>query len=481
MKFQNHMDSQGNPPEHFQVSYRELSRRRHARFVMTTSLIMTDLASLVLSFGVAILLRSIFSRGEPIVFSMYIKWIPTLLLFILAYALTGLYPTVGVSPVDELRLLAKATSTVFIIFMALSFWLHAPAIFSPLFFLLVWPLTLVLTQLDRWLLRFFAREFGIWGEAAVIIGTGPQTEYVRTYIIDSIRLGLRPVASIDGYWTPDESLPLLLKKTGIHTAILIISEMSQDMKDRIIDHRQYGFQRLIMIPSLEWVYSLGVATYDLEGILGLEVQQKLLNPWERFLKRSIDLFLAIFGGIVISPFLLLIASLIRLDSPGRIIYKHERIGRDGRTFKTCKFRTMVSNADQVLPEHLTLHPDLKAEWEANRKLKNDPRITRIGKLLRTFSLDELPQIWNVLKGEMSIVGPRPIVDEETDRYSQTFALYKLVRPGMTGLWQVSGRSNRGYRERVRYDEYYIRNWSIWLDIYIMLRTVWVLLSHHGAY
>ena len=142
---------------------------------------------------------------------------------------------------------------------------------------------------------------------------------------------------------------------------------------------------------------------------------------------------------------------------------------------------MVSNADQVLPEYLALHPDLKAEWDATRKLKNDPRTTRIGRILRSLSLDELPQIWNVLKGEMSIVGPRPIVDAETERYSHIFSLYKLVRPGMTGLWQVSGRNDSGYGERVRYDEYYIRNWSIWLDIYILLRTVWVVLSHRGAY
>jgi lipopolysaccharide/colanic/teichoic acid biosynthesis glycosyltransferase len=124
---------------------------------------------------------------------------------------------------------------------------------------------------------------------------------------------------------------------------------------------------------------------------------------------------------------------------------------------------------------------MKVEWDATRKLRNDPRVTRIGKILRKFSLDELTQIWNVLTGEMSIVGPRPIVNAEIDQYHHVYTLYKLVRPGITGLWQTSGRNDRGYDERVLYDEYYIRNWSIWLDIYILLRTVFVVLSGRGAY
>ena len=481
MNIQNQAERQSNPGEHFQVSYTELSRRRYAREVMTLSLMVTDLASLSLAFGTAIFLSALLPGGNHFVFSSYAKWMPGLLLFILAYALAGLYPAVGMSPVDELRLLAKATSTVFVLFMVLLFWLHNLTDFSPLVLVLAWPIALFMTQLDRWLLRILARKFGVWGEAVAIIGTGPQTHYVNTYIKDSIHLGIRPVAAIDGYWTPDESFPLFLKRTGIRTAILIMSEMSQEMKDRIIDQHQYGFHRLILIPSLEWVYSLGVSTYDLEGILGLEVRQNLLNRRERFLKRCIDLIMVTFGGLLISPLLLAIGVLIRLESPGKAIYKQERVGLDDRLFKIWKFRTMVSNADQVLQECLDADPNLRAEWEATQKLKNDPRVTRVGKILRKLSLDELPQIWNVLIGEMSIVGPRPIVKEEVEHYRHVYTLYKLVRPGVTGMWQVSGRNDCGYDQRVRYDEYYIRNWSIWLDIYIVIRTVYVVLSQRGAY
>lgn len=466
---------------HFQISYQELHRRRHARLWMTLSLIFTDLVSLSLAFGLAFFIRSILPRGEYLHQSLYANLIPIISFFIIYYVIRGLYPTVGMSPVDELRLLSGATSTVFILFMAATFWLRDSALFSRLLILIAWPVALILVQLDRWLLRILAMKMGSWGEPVAIVGTGPETQKIESYLKLSSRLGIRPVAIIDGQWSPDETFQVVLEKTGIRTAILIVSEMSEEMKHRIIDQRQYRFQRLILISPLGWVGSLGVATYDLEGLLGLEIRQNLLNKWERLLKRCLDLILAVVGGIVVSPLMLAITILIHLDSPGTTIYKQERVGRNGRTFKVWKYRTMVSNADQVLQEYLVSHPNLRAEWDATRKLRNDPRVTRIGRILRPLSLDEFPQIWNVLKGEMSIVGPRPIVNVEANRYNHIFTLYKLVRPGMTGLWQVSGRNDSGYDERVHYDEYYIRNWSIWLDIYIILRTVWVVLSHRGAY
>jgi lipopolysaccharide/colanic/teichoic acid biosynthesis glycosyltransferase len=142
---------------------------------------------------------------------------------------------------------------------------------------------------------------------------------------------------------------------------------------------------------------------------------------------------------------------------------------------------MVSNADQFLQKYLEENPELLEEWETTQKLKEDPRITRMGHFLRRFSIDELPQIWNVLKGDMSLVGPRPIVNEEAARYAESFQFYKKVKPGVTGLWQVSGRNNTTYKERVRLDEYYVRNWSIWLDYYILTQTIRVVLQGDGAY
>ena len=185
--------------------------------------------------------------------------------------------------------------------------------------------------------------------------------------------------------------------------------------------------------------------------------------------------------MLIAPLLGLIALLIKLDSPGPVLYTHTRIGFGGKPFKVWKFRTMIKDADRVLREYLEKHPELRAEWERDHKLRHDPRITRVGKWLRKTSLDELPQLWNVLRGEMSLVGPRPIVKEEVKKYGEKFSLYTKVKPGMTGLWQVSGRNDTSYEDRVNLDAYYVQNWSVWLDIYILARTVKVVVVGKGAY
>ena len=172
---------------------------------------------------------------------------------------------------------------------------------------------------------------------------------------------------------------------------------------------------------------------------------------------------------------------IKLESRGPVFFRQNRIGRGGQTLHLLKFRTMVCNAEEVLQKYLRENPDLREEWEADQKLRNDPRITKVGAWLRKTSLDELPQLWNVVWGEMSLVGPRPIVDDEIVKYGSAFASYTRVRPGMPGLWQVSGRNDLSYKQRVHLDRFYICNWSTWLDILILAKTFPVVLGRKGAY
>lgn len=197
--------------------------------------------------------------------------------------------------------------------------------------------------------------------------------------------------------------------------------------------------------------------------------------------RVLDIALILLAAPYILLALIILVFLIKLDSPGPVFFRQIRIGRLGRKFAVYKFRTMVQNADQVLQDYLDKSPELKVEWLATHKLKQDPRVTRLGALLRTWSLDELPQIWNVIIGDMSLVGPRPIVDAEVEKYGKCFELYIQVRPGLTGLWQVSGRNNTTYERRVELDEYYVRNRSLKLDLQILLKTVLVVLKKDGAY
>jgi Undecaprenyl-phosphate galactose phosphotransferase WbaP len=175
-----------------------------------------------------------------------------------------------------------------------------------------------------------------------------------------------------------------------------------------------------------------------------------------------------------------IAILIKVSSPGPVLYGHERIGKKGKVIKVWKFRSMIVDADKVLDELLAVDPEMRAEWDAAHKLKKDPRITGIGNFLRKTSLDELPQFYNILKGEMSFIGPRPVTKSEEEKYGENFNYIFSVTPGISGMWQVSGRSDADYAERVAFDSYYIQNWSLWLDIWLIFRTVGVVFSGKGA-
>ena len=197
-------------------------------------------------------------------------------------------------------------------------------------------------------------------------------------------------------------------------------------------------------------------------------------------KRAFDIVGALALMLALAPVLAVVAALVRLSGPN-IVFAHTRIGQGGRSFPCYKFRTMVPNAQFVLDRLLADRADLRLEWERDFKLKDDPRVTRIGKFLRKYSLDELPQFWNVLRGDMSLVGPRPIIADELKRYGRHADCYLAARPGVTGLWQVSGRSDVDYDDRVQLDREYIGRRSLAVDLAIVCKTAWVVLRRRGAY
>lgn len=210
-------------------------------------------------------------------------------------------------------------------------------------------------------------------------------------------------------------------------------------------------------------------------------ENKAARSGKGMVKRLFDLILSLLS----LPFSLPLGALIFIGiyavSPGKVVFAHQRVGQGGEKFMCYKFRTMLPDAEELLTEYLQKNPLAKAEWEANYKLKDDPRVTLIGRYLRKTSLDELPQLWNVLKGEMSLVGPRPIVEEEIARYGEYIKEYYLVPPGITGIWQVSGRSDTTYEERVAMDTWYARNWSVSLDFLLLLKTIKFVIMGKGAY
>jgi Undecaprenyl-phosphate galactose phosphotransferase WbaP len=217
-------------------------------------------------------------------------------------------------------------------------------------------------------------------------------------------------------------------------------------------------------------------------LLLLQVRNNLARLPQRIIKRSLDLIGALVLGTLLLPVFAMFAFLIWKEDRGPVFFRQTRVGRGGRDFTCWKFRTMVVDAEDQLTRWHTENPDLLARYcESNFKLHTDPRVTRIGDWMRRKSLDELPQLLNVLVGDMSLVGPRPLLRRELPDYGAVISLYERVRPGLTGLWQISGRSHTTFAERVSYDEWYIKNWTVWYDMVIMLQTVWVLLRGDGAY
>lgn len=210
-------------------------------------------------------------------------------------------------------------------------------------------------------------------------------------------------------------------------------------------------------------------------------EARAFSPTGGTLKRFFDIVGALVGLVLLGPLFLMIALLIKFTDGGSIFYGHSRVGHNGNEFSCLKFRTMVEDGERVLTDYLGRNPEMRQEWEETRKLKNDPRVTRVGAVLRKLSLDELPQLINIMRGDMSIVGPRPVVDEELSYYGRAAQFYLRSRPGLTGLWQISGRNDVSYDSRVAFDRHYVENWSFGQDVWIIVRTVPAVCAQRGSY
>jgi Undecaprenyl-phosphate galactose phosphotransferase WbaP len=412
------------------------------------------------------------------------------------FTLVGLYRSRGINQVEELRQLIIITTMIFLFLFSFNTWMGDPR-FPAIFFALCWASAILLIPLTRTIFRRLGTSFGIWGEPVVILGNGELSLKIIDFLQKNPSCGMRPVMVVDGstHQSADEieeglTIPIIqfdewsansASLYGISTAIIATPDLPAPISDSIANGEHLGFSNIITISEQFNTRNVGLIPLDFGGVLGLEERHYLLNTLEDRQIRIFDLFLIISSLPILIPLILLIMIAIKLDSKGNVFYRQTRIGKGERKFDVIKFRTMVENADEVLGKFLDENPKMLDEWNADHKLKDDPRITQVGKLLRKTSLDELPQLWNVVKGEMSLVGPRPIVKEEIKRYENRFKYYVQVPPGITGLWQVSGRNDIKYKYRVSLDEYYVRNRSIWMNLHILVRTVSAVILRQGAY
>ncbi|HOX31123.1 MAG TPA: undecaprenyl-phosphate galactose phosphotransferase WbaP [Spirochaetales bacterium] len=469
-----------------------------ARYGRTTSAFTTlvfmlgDLLATMLSFGAGFFLVNLVNV-HYINFKSFVTYWPYLPAFVGVFYVAHLYPGVSMAPAEELRrffvgsLCAHAA-------IILALYIERPKI-TPISaaFMTSMILSPVALLIGRSSLRSIICRMKWWGIPAVVFGGGRTGRKIVDRLLDHRRLGYLPVAILDDdpglpedyRGVPilrDTSLgPELVARYHLRTAIVAMPGVERQKVARIVDKYLYPYRYLMLVPDFFGMTSIWLSVRDFGGVLGLASSQKLNLPWNLAAKRCQDFVLTLLGGILALPFLLLIALAIKLDSPGPVLYGHTRLGKDGRPFKAWKFRSMVLGADARLKAHLESDPAARREWEESFKLKSDPRVTRVGRFLRRTSLDELPQLINVLAGEMSLVGPRPIVEAEREKYGDAYERFARMTPGMTGLWQVSGRSDTGYEERVALDSFYSQSWSVWLDLYILYKTIGVVFRGRGAY
>lgn len=463
--------------------------QRNARGWMTIFLILTDVSGLIIATGISFLLQRFVMHDSP-----NPEVLRELLILPIAYAIIsyagGLYPAFGLNSVEELRRQTVATCLVFLSLIGLTFITKSSFVYSRFLFLSCWSFSLILLPLNRALLRAILPHFSNWGEQVVLIGPQASAGDIAGYLNQNRWIGLKPMAIFDNIHgkVNNSEIPVMsmsrlrsfCQNKRIDSAVLIAPTSDSFFKSQ--DGMDDLFRRIVNIPVFaekQWLSGMSVMEYG--DLIGFEIKHNLLDRWSQAYKRGIDIALSLLGMVILSPVFLIIALLILLDSPGRIFYRQTRIGKDGKLFVMVKFRTMQINAGEVLRRYLDAHPVQKSEWEQFQKLKNDPRITNFGKFMRRFSLDELPQLWNVLKGEMSLVGPRPILPDQFSRYGKSYNFYKRVYPGITGLWQISGRATTSFERRIELDNDYVSTWSLWLDILIIAKTFWVVLMQKGAY
>ncbi|UTV79973.1 undecaprenyl-phosphate galactose phosphotransferase WbaP [Acidithiobacillus sp. YTS05] len=274
-----------------------------------------------------------------------------------------------------------------------------------------------------------------------------------------------------------------LHSLGSPQTILALDNDQWETQETLLRLLGLHYPKLAIAPALRGLplYGMEVMHFFSHEVFMLRVRDNLARPGPRLIKRVFDLFASALLIVLLSPLFALIAWRIKREDGGPVFFRQMRVGHSGQSFGCLKFRSMGLDAEAQLQRYLAENPAMAEEYRRNFKLRDDPRITKIGKWLRRTSLDELPQLFNVLVGQMSLVGPRPLLDREIDRYGDNITLYHLVRPGITGLWQVSGRSETTFADRSALDAWYVKNWTLWYDIVILLRTVGVVFRREGAY
>jgi Undecaprenyl-phosphate galactose phosphotransferase WbaP len=416
-------------------------------------------------------------------FVTYSAYLPAILFVFYA---ANLYPGILISPEEEVKRFCICS---FFCFMGIAVSIQVETSdrwpISAALAIAV-PFATILLPVGRELAkRLFARR-SWWGVPVIIYSKGGNARTIADRLLHRPDFGYHPALIItdsknheddfEGVPILTESAELFASIKRLNIKVAIICDYDTNI-DGIMSYYRYT----IIVPKEQIGNTMSLHMRDFGGIMGFSSTNNLTKKGNLAIKRFLDLLLIFVSLPFVIPLVLIISIIIKCTSPGPVFYGHMRVGKNGEPLKTWKFRSMVVDADKQLEHILATDPVRAAEWEKDRKFIDDPRVTKIGKFLRKTSLDEIPQLWNIFLGQMSFVGPRPVTKPELSKYGKYADFVLSVKPGLSGMWQISGRSDTGYEERITLDTYYIQNWSIWLDIWIVIKTIWVVFKGKGAY
>lgn len=486
---------------------RRKSNNKNRHLLGIPLLITIDLLAIVISVLAAVLLRD--SILQPLLPNLFrndllantisrIWLLPLIVVFCLIYE--NLYQK-RIPFWIEAEILVKAvTLSVFLTIV----WLYMTKVneeISRTLIVLTWLILIIFLPVIRYYGKLLLTRLNLWNRQAIIIGNGEAAKMITRAFQREKTLGYEIIGAITDHPRVDDparkqtpqDYPILgslkdaekiIAGSGVQDVIIALSGIPAKKQVAISNRFQQLTCNVILVPEL---FGLSLSGIELlyffeEQTLLITIKNRLKSNLNKLIKQIMDLSLGTLLTLICLPLLLLLALAVKLDSRGPVFYKCRRLGQQGRIFKCFKFRTMRQDAYEILQAYLSENQAANKQWEKYRKLNGaDPRVTRVGKFLRRFSLDELPQLINVLKGEMSLVGPRPYMVEEKELIGDWFGNITVARPGITGLWQVSGRNRISFIGRVELDSWYIKNWSPWLDLLILFRTIKVVITADGAY
>lgn len=462
------------------------------------ALFIVDALALFISIGIAFFIVNLFN-SSAINFRSFVNYIVYIPFILILFACLGLYPGIMSSPTEDVKKFFFCTFFSFLgIIITLVFFENNSITLTDLLIkdsqntaisialFITIPFATVLLPGMRELAKHMFCNKKWWGVPAVFYCSNNDAYYIVDKMLANKSLGYHPAViintSISGAGDY-KGIPVFNENQNIISEIIkhnikqaVICDYNGDM-----NHIMASYRYTITVAKHQDYFTSTQQIKDISGIIGFASIHNLTFKRSIFFKRLLDIFIVLLASPFWLPVMLILCILTKLTSKGPIFYGHKRVGKNGKEIKCWKFRSMCINSQEILEQILATDPVRRAEWEKDRKFVDDPRVTKFGKILRKTSLDELPQLFNILIGDMSLIGPRPVTEPELVKYGDYKDYVLSVSPGLSGLWQVSGRSDTGYEERISFDTFYIQNWSIWLDIWILIKTFWVVINGKGAY